>query len=100
MFGAGILTGYPSTTPFGFVLGSPNPWLISIAKETLGFRCLRFRIGIVVTHANILARVLSTKPYDLTSQSARRSPTCPAYGGTHESTLITNYKNERIHTNL
>ena len=37
--GAGILTGYPSATPFGFALGPPNPWLIVIAKETLGFRC-------------------------------------------------------------
>ena len=36
--GAGILTGYPSATPFGFALGPPNPWLIVIAKETLGFR--------------------------------------------------------------
>ena len=35
----GILTDYPSTTPFGFALGPPNPWLITIAKETLDFRC-------------------------------------------------------------
>ena len=34
----GILTDCPSTTPFGFALGPPNPWLITIAKETLDFR--------------------------------------------------------------
>jgi hypothetical protein len=44
--GAGILTGCPSTTPFGFALGSPNPWLISIAKETLGFRCPTYSVGL------------------------------------------------------
>jgi hypothetical protein len=37
--GAGILTGCPSASPFGYALGPPNPWLIVIAKETLGFRC-------------------------------------------------------------
>ena len=36
---AGILTGCPSATPFGFALGPPNPWLNTIAKETLDFRC-------------------------------------------------------------
>ena len=35
----GILTHYPSSTPLGFPLGPPNPWLITIAKETLNFRC-------------------------------------------------------------
>ena len=35
---AGILTGCPSASPFGYTLGPPNPWLITIAKETLGFR--------------------------------------------------------------
>ena len=35
---AGILTGCPSASPFGYALGPPNPWMITIAKETLGFR--------------------------------------------------------------
>ncbi len=34
----GILTCYPSTTPFGLALGSTNPEMINIAQETLGFR--------------------------------------------------------------
>src|SRR3989338_1561185 len=35
----GILTDCPSAAPFGFTLGPPNPWLNTIAKETLDFRC-------------------------------------------------------------
>ncbi len=35
---AGILTCCPSATPFGLALGPTHPWLIVIAKETLGFR--------------------------------------------------------------
>src|SRR3989344_1492443 len=35
----GILTYYPSVTPFGYALGPTNPWLNTIAKETLDFRC-------------------------------------------------------------
>ena len=36
--GSGILTGYPSTTPFGLVLGSTNPGRINLPQETLDFR--------------------------------------------------------------
>jgi len=44
--GAGILTGCPSASPFGYALGPPNPWLIVIAKETLGFRWPRILRGL------------------------------------------------------
>ena len=36
--GARILTSCPSATPFGFALGPTNPWLNTIAKETLDFQ--------------------------------------------------------------
>ena len=36
--GSGILTGCPSTTPFGLVLGSTNPGRINLPQETLDFR--------------------------------------------------------------
>ena len=36
--GSGILTGHPSTTPFGLVLGSTNPGWINLPQETLDFR--------------------------------------------------------------
>jgi hypothetical protein len=35
---AGILTGFPSAAALAIALGSPNPWLIAIATETLDFR--------------------------------------------------------------
>src|SRR3989344_9264086 len=37
---AGILTSCPSAAPFGFSLGPTNPWLNTIAKETLDFQCV------------------------------------------------------------
>lgn len=40
----GILTGYPSVTPFGLTLGSPNPTLTNMALETSGIRCGRFSL--------------------------------------------------------
>src|SRR3989338_1374630 len=39
---AGILTGYPSAAVLTIALGSPNPWLIAIATETLDLRGLGF----------------------------------------------------------
>ncbi len=36
--GSGILTGYPSPTPFGLDLGSTNPGRINLPQETLDFR--------------------------------------------------------------
>ena len=36
--GTGILTCFPSPTPFGLGLGSTNPARITLAQETLGFR--------------------------------------------------------------
>ena len=36
--GAGIFTGYPSPTPFGLGLGSPNPGRTNLPQEPLGFR--------------------------------------------------------------
>ena len=35
---SGILTGYPSITPFGLTLGSTNPGRINLPQETLDFR--------------------------------------------------------------
>ncbi len=36
---AGILTCYPSTTPFGLALGPANPGSIFVAQEPLTLRC-------------------------------------------------------------
>ena len=36
--GTGILTRFPSPTPYGLGLGSTNPARITLAQETLGLR--------------------------------------------------------------
>jgi len=51
----GILTVCPSAADFSIALGPPNPWMIFIAKETLGFRRTGFSPALQVTHANILS---------------------------------------------
>jgi hypothetical protein len=38
----GMLTRFPSATPFGLALGPTNPERIDLAQETLGFRRTRF----------------------------------------------------------
>ena len=38
----GMLTRFPSATPFGLALGPTNPERIGLAQETLGFRRTRF----------------------------------------------------------
>jgi hypothetical protein len=40
--GTGILTCYPSATPFGLTLGPTNPTRIDLPSETLDLRGLRF----------------------------------------------------------
>ncbi len=42
--GAGILTCWPSTTPFSLALGPTNPGTINVAQETLNFRCVRISL--------------------------------------------------------
>ena len=40
--GSGILTGYPSATPFSLTLGPTNPTRINLPSETLDLRGIRF----------------------------------------------------------
>ena len=72
---AGILTGWPSTSPFGYALGPPNPGTISVALETLGMRWAGFSPAKFVTHANILTSTRSTLVYTFASLPVERSPT-------------------------
>ena len=41
-----MLTGCPSTTPFGLALGPTNPERINLSQETLDFRRPRFSLGL------------------------------------------------------
>ena len=42
--GTGILTSYPSPTPFGLGLGPSNPTRTDLPSETLDIRCGRFAL--------------------------------------------------------
>lgn len=61
--GTGILTCYPSVTPFGLTLGPTNPWLTAIAMETLDIRRAGFspalRYSSRHSHFYTLQRLLS-----------------------------------------
>src|SRR3970282_784514 len=41
-----MLTGCPSTTPFGLALGPTNPERINLSQETSDFRRPRFSLGL------------------------------------------------------
>ena len=81
---AGILTSCPSATPFGFALGPPNPWLIAIAKETLGFwwaglspalRLLMPTFSLLLAPPFLSGRLRCQEDAPLsTSRSARENP--------------------------
>ena len=60
--GARILTSCPSAAAYAITLGPPNPWLIYIAKETLGLRRFVLFNEIAVTHPGILSSIPSTGP--------------------------------------
>ena len=73
--GAGILTGCPSSTPFGLDLGSPNPGRTNLPQETLGFRRADFSsaFSLLIPGFSLLPRpaVLSIRLHPI----AARSPT-------------------------
>jgi len=74
---AGILTGYPSTTPFGLALGSTNPGMNAIAQETLDLRCLEFssRLWLLMPTFSLLYTPRWLTPS--ASAHRERSPTKP-----------------------
>ena len=62
----GILTCYPSTTPFGLVLGSDLPWAESPGPGTLGFSVGRILTFLIATHFSISSCDISSAPYRYT----------------------------------
>ena len=75
--GTGILTCYPSTTPFSLALGPTHPGMINMARETLGFRCGRLSLPLRLL---IPAFSLPYAPRGVTplaSVHTERSPTMP-----------------------
>ena len=71
----GILTCFPSTTPFGLILGPDSPSLDEPTEGTLRLSGHWILTNVCVTQADILTSALST-PTDVdASPRAERSPT-------------------------
>ena len=51
--GAGILTSFPSTTPFGLALGADSPCADERCAGTLGLSARRIFTSFIVTHVSI-----------------------------------------------
>src|SRR5581483_12394130 len=58
--GAGILTGCPSTTPFGLVLGSDSPWADLPSPGNLRLSANGILTRFIVTCSGMITRVPST----------------------------------------
>jgi hypothetical protein len=71
MRGAGILTSFPSTTPFGLALGVDSPCADERCAGTLGLSARRIFTSFIVTHVSIRTSDTSTEPPGSTSQAYR-----------------------------
>ena len=69
--GWGILTPFPSTTPFSLVLGTGSPCADYLYAGTLGFSATGFFTLFVVTHVSIRTSDTSRQPRGYPSQAYR-----------------------------
>src|SRR5687767_15654643 len=69
MRSAGILTSFPSTTPFGLALGSDSPCAENRCAGNLGLSACGFFTRIIVTHVSIRTSDTSNEPLDPPSQA-------------------------------
>ena len=69
--GSGILTGFPSTTPFGLALGADSPCADERCAGTLGLSARRIFTSFIVTHVSIRTSDTSSPPPGEPSQAYR-----------------------------
>ncbi len=69
--GWGILTPFPSATPFSLTLGTGSPCADYLYAGTLGFSATGFSTLFIVTHVSIRTSDISRKPHDFPSQTYR-----------------------------
>jgi hypothetical protein len=69
MPGAGILTCFPSTTPFGLALGADSPCADERCAGNLGLSARGTLTPFVVTHVSIRTSDTSSRPLDPPSQA-------------------------------
>jgi hypothetical protein len=67
--GTGILTGFPSTTPFGLALGADSPCADERCAGTLGLSARRIFTPFIVTYVSILTSDTSSMLYNTPSQA-------------------------------
>ena len=68
---AGILTSFPSTTPFGLALGADSPCADERCAGTLGLSARRIFTSLIVTHVSIRTSDTSSAPRGTPSQAYR-----------------------------
>ncbi len=69
--GTGILTCFPSTTPFGLALGADSPCADERCAGTLGLSARRIFTSFIVTHVSIRTSDTSSIPPGTPSQAYR-----------------------------
>ena len=74
MQGTGILTCFPSTTPFGLALGADSPCDDYRCAGNLGLSANGFFTRFIVTHVSIRTSDTSSRPLDPPSQAYRTLP--------------------------
>ena len=67
--GTGILTCFPSTTPFGLALGADSPCADERGAGNLGLTATGLFTLFNATHVSIRTSDTSTEPYDSASQA-------------------------------
>ncbi len=80
---SGILTGCPSSTPFGLDLGPTDPEQINFTQGNLRLTASMFFTCFIATYSDILTSVSSSTPYGMPSPNTEHSPTRTPqlYGG-------------------
>ena len=74
MRGTGILTCFPSTTPFGLALGADSPCADYRCAGNLGLSANGFFTRFIVTHVSIRTSDTSSMPLGTPSQAYRTLP--------------------------
>jgi hypothetical protein len=69
--GTGILTRFPSTTPFGLALGADSPCADERGAGNLGLTARELFTPFIATHVSIRTSDTSSSPYEPPSQAYR-----------------------------
>ena len=71
VIGTGILTRFPSTTPFGLALGADSPCADERCAGNLGLSARELFTPFIATHVSIRTSDTSSIPYETPSQAYR-----------------------------